>query len=48
MDPEKRRMYQRVMREAKERVECQRNKENQRRRNAGQEALPEETFNLEV
>ena len=48
MDPEKRRMYQRVMREAKERVECTRTKENQRRRTMGLEVLPEETFNLEV
>lgn len=48
MDPEKRRMYQRVMREAKERVECTRAKENQRRRTMGLEVLPEETFNLEV
>jgi DnaJ family protein C protein 8 len=31
MDPEKRRIYQRVMREAKERVEYERKKENARR-----------------
>ena len=48
MDPDKRRMYQRVMREARERVECVRTKENQRRRANGMEALPEETLNLEV
>ena len=48
MDPEKRRMYQRVMREAKERVEVTRTKDNARRRAAGLETLPEETFNLEV
>ena len=48
MDPEKRRMYQRVMREAKERVECTRKKENERRKGLGLEKLPDETFNLEV
>ena len=36
------------MREAKERVECQRKKENDRRKAMGLEKLPEETFNLEV
>ena len=45
MDPEKRRLYQRVMREAKERVEYERKKENIRRDGAGLDALPEETFN---
>lgn len=48
MDPEKRRMYQRVMREARERVECARTKENLRRKGMGLEHLPEETANLEV
>ena len=48
MDPEKRRMYQRVMREAKERVEVTRTKENARRRGLGLEILPLETFNFEV
>jgi DnaJ family protein C protein 8 len=48
MDPEKRRIYQRVMREAKERVEYERKKENARRKSIGQDALPEETFNIEV
>ena len=48
MDPEKRRIYQRVMREAKERVEHERKKENSRRLAAGKDALPEETFNSDV
>ena len=46
MDPEKRRLYQRVMREAKERVEYERKKENLRRVTLGLDALPEETFNV--
>ena len=48
MDPEKRRIYQRVMREAKERVEYERKKENARRLAVGLDNLPEETFNIEV
>ena len=36
------------MREAKERVDCTRKKENERRRGIGLETLPEETFNMEV
>ena len=48
MDPDKRRMYQRVMREARERVECMRTKENQRRQGMGLEPLPDETLNMEV
>ena len=36
------------MREAKERVECQRKKENERRKGLGLEKLPDETFNIEV
>ena len=48
MDPEKRRIYQRVMREAKERVEYERKKENARRQALGQDPLPAETFNVEV
>jgi len=48
MDHEKRRIYQRVMREAKERVEYERKKENQRRLALGKDPLPDETFNVEV
>ena len=48
MDPEKRRIYQRVMREAKERVDYERKKENARRLAIGLDNLPEETFNFEV
>jgi DnaJ family protein C protein 8 len=48
MDPEKRRIYQRVMREAKERVEYERKKENARRSAVGLDSLPEETLNIEV
>ena len=48
MDTEKRRIYQRVMREAKERVEYERKKENKRRTAIGLDPLPEETFNIEV
>ena len=48
MDAEKRRMYQRVMREAKERVECTRKKENLRRRGQGLEPLPEESMKQEI
>ena len=48
IDPDKRRMYQRVMREAKERVECTRKKENARRQAVGQDKLPEETLANEV
>ena len=48
IDPEKRRIFQRVMREAKERVEYERKKENARRVSIGLDALPEETFNIEV
>lgn len=45
MDADKRRMYQRVMREARERVEFTRNKENARRVATGLTKLPEETIN---
>jgi DnaJ family protein C protein 8 len=48
LDPEKRRIYQRVMREAKERVEYERKKENARRLSVGLDRLPDETFNIEV
>ena len=48
MDPEKRRIYQRIMREAKERVEYEREKENKKRAAAGKELLPMDTFNIDV
>lgn len=48
LDPEKRRIYQRVMREAKERVEYERKKENKRRTDLGQEILPTDSINSEV
>ena len=48
MDNDKRRMYQRVMREARERVEHTRNKENARRVAAGLQKLPNETLPQEV
>lgn len=37
-----------MMREAKERVEYERKKENKRRTDAGLDSLPDETFNIEV
>lgn len=48
MDPEKRRMYQRVMREARDRVEVARRKENIRRIAKGMDELPIDSVNLEV
>ena len=48
IDPDKRRMYQRVMREARDRVEVARRKENIRRLAKGMEELPHDTVNLEV
>lgn len=36
------------MREAKERVEYERKKENLKRQQIGRDPLPEETFNIEV
>ncbi len=48
MDPEKRRMYQRVMREARERVEAARRKENIRRLAKGLDELTKDTVNVEV
>ena len=48
LDADKRRIFQRVMREAKERVEYERKKENARRQTVGLDPLPEETFNIEV
>ena len=48
VDPEKRRMYQRVMREARERVEERRSRQNEKRILAGQDTLPEDTLQNEV
>jgi len=39
LDYEKRKIYQRVMREARERVEFDRNKENKRRKKAGNKSI---------
>lgn len=36
MDPEKRKVYQRIMREARERVDYERKKENKRREKMGE------------
>jgi hypothetical protein len=47
-DPEKKNTYQRIMREARERVEFDRKKENRRREMLGIGRLPEDTFDLEV
>jgi DnaJ homolog subfamily C member 8 len=48
MDPEKRRIYQRIMREARERVEYEREKENEKRKKVGKTLLPMDTFNVDV
>jgi len=48
IDPDKKRMYQRVMREARDRVEVARRKENIRRQAKGMEELPPDTINLEI
>ena len=47
-DPERRRMYQRVMREARERVETRRAKQNEKRILAGQDELPVDNLNAEI
>jgi DnaJ family protein C protein 8 len=47
LDGEKRKIYQRVMREARERVEFERIKENKRRKKQGLPDLPPETFENE-
>jgi DnaJ family protein C protein 8 len=43
-DPDKRKVYLRIMHEAKERTEFEREKENKRRAKNGQLALPDSTF----
>eukprot|EP01016_Furgasonia_blochmanni_P047808 TRINITY_DN705_c0_g2_i1.p1 TRINITY_DN705_c0_g2~~TRINITY_DN705_c0_g2_i1.p1 ORF type:complete len:220 (-),score=59.30 TRINITY_DN705_c0_g2_i1:755-1414(-) len=47
IDPEKKKIYQRIMREARERTEYERKKENKRRQKLGLPELPEETFELQ-
>lgn len=47
-DPEKRRMYQRVMREARERVDERRSRTNDKRLLAGQDPLPKDTLAAEI
>lgn len=47
-DPEKRQIYIRIMREARERVEYERSKENDKRKKEGKQLLPEDTFNIDV
>ncbi|CAI2377685.1 unnamed protein product [Moneuplotes crassus] len=48
MDPDKKRLYQRIMREARERVEIERDRENKKRRKEGKAPLPDDTFNIDV
>lgn len=48
MDLDKRRTYQRVMREARESVEASRNKENDRRKLLDLPPLPESTLHVEI
>jgi DnaJ homolog subfamily C member 8 len=48
MDPDKRRMYQRVMREARDRVEAVRRKENSRRLAKGLDELTKDSLKCEV
>ena len=43
-DPEKKKIYQRIMREARERTEFERKKENKRRQKLGLPDLPLDTF----
>jgi DnaJ homolog subfamily C member 8 len=47
-DPEKKSTYVRIMREARERIEFERKKENRRREMLGLAKLPEDTFDSEV
>lgn len=48
LDVDKRRTYQRVMREAKEIVEVKRKKDNEQLRAQGKEELPADTLHMEV
>lgn len=47
-DPEKKKFFQRVIREARERVEIERSKEDKLRMKKGQPPLPKETFNMDL
>ena len=47
-DPDKRKIYQRVMREARERVEYERDTENKRRKKLGMGPLSNDNFNFDV
>ena len=48
LDTDKRRTFQRVMREAKEVVELKRKKDNEKRIALGQDPLPNDTLNSEI
>lgn len=48
MDSDKRRMYQRVMREARDRIEVTRRKENIRRVTKGMDELTSDNLNIEI
>lgn len=48
IDPEKKKIYQRIMREARERVEFERKKENLRRTGVGLAKLPQDTLDPAV
>ena len=48
LDSDKRKVYQRVMREAQERVEYERKKINQKRKIQGLPLLPDETLEIQV
>jgi DnaJ family protein C protein 8 len=48
LDPEKKKIFQRIYREAKERVELERKQENKKRLKRGLPNLPEETVETEI
>jgi hypothetical protein len=47
-DPEKKKFFQRIIREAKERVELDRAKENKNRQKKGQPLLPQDTLETDI
>jgi len=47
LDTEKRKIFTKIMREAWERTEYDRSKENKRREKLGQSSLPDDTFQAE-
>lgn len=47
-DPEKKKFFQRIIREAKERVELDRTKENKSRQKKGQPNLPQDTLETDI